>query len=81
MDMTGCPTSKIIFTDERTKEDIASGKLWDFLLAMDREGNLMTCSTAGEDKWTETGGLPPGGPGMSLDLLFCLTFAQLNDWF
>ena len=64
MDLTGAPTSKIFFDDERTKADIASGDLWKKLWLMDRSQNLMSCSTPGEDKWTEGGGKPVGGPGL-----------------
>jgi len=64
MDLTGAPTTKIFFDDDRTKADIESGKLWSFLVAMDQANNLITCSTAGQDKWTEGGGVPVGGPGL-----------------
>ena len=64
MDLTGAPTTKIFFDDDRTKADIENGNLWNFLVAMDRAKNLITCSTAGEDKWTEGGGTPVGGPGL-----------------
>ena len=64
MDLTGSPTTKIFFDDDRAKADIESGKLWEFLRSMDAARNLITCSTAGQDKWSEGGGVPIGGPGL-----------------
>lgn len=64
MNLTGAPTTKIFFDDDRTKADIENGKFWRFIWQMDQENNLITCSTAGEDKWTEGGGTPVGGPGL-----------------
>mmetsp|Transcript_6708 Transcript_6708/g.11902 ORF Transcript_6708/g.11902 Transcript_6708/m.11902 type:complete len:793 (+) Transcript_6708:3340-5718(+) len=55
-DLTGCPTENIEFEKEDAKRKIAQDKLWPYLLTCDVEGALISASTRGEDRWTETGG-------------------------
>jgi len=64
MDLTGCPTEHFDFTD--CQDLIKSGELFNKLNAFDEVGHLISASTPGEDKFTETGkpkeqgGLVPG---------------------
>lgn len=66
MDLTGCPTLNFDFTSEESKKLIQEDKLWEILKRYDNEGSLISASTAGEDRWSETakpnrkGGLVPG---------------------
>jgi calpain-15 len=66
MDLTGCPTLNIDFTTAEGKAMIESGELWDKIKKYDEIGALISASTAGEDRFTESaaplkkGGLVPG---------------------
>eukprot|EP00742_Colponemidia_sp_Colp-10_P006128 GILJ01006558.1.p1 GENE.GILJ01006558.1~~GILJ01006558.1.p1 ORF type:complete len:814 (-),score=130.82 GILJ01006558.1:164-2605(-) len=58
MDLTGCPSSNYNFADEDVQSLINSGEFWRMLVQWDADGYLMSASTPGEDRWTETGGNP-----------------------
>ncbi len=49
MDLTGCPTMSLSFSDAKVKKMVASGKLWDLILHFDEEGYLIAGGTPGED--------------------------------
>ena len=56
MDLTGCPTLSLEFNTVQGKQLIERDELWPRLKAFDEQGALISASTAGEDRWTETGG-------------------------
>ena len=66
MDLTGCPTLNIDFTTQEGKAMIESSELWSKIKEFDDLGALISASTAGEDRFTESaapqkkGGLVPG---------------------
>lgn len=56
MDLTGCPTECFDFQDPSTQALIESGEFFRKLKSFDEQGYLISASTPGEDRWTETGG-------------------------
>ncbi|CAG9310137.1 unnamed protein product [Blepharisma stoltei] len=74
MDLTGCPTLNLDFNNEESKQLIQNDRLWDMLKRYDNEGSLISASTAGEDRWTETGGPNKKGglvPGHAYTVIQC----------
>lgn len=65
-DLTGCPTECYDFDDQDVKAMIRREEFWPILESADVDGCLISASTSGEDRWTETGkptqkgGLVPG---------------------
>jgi calpain-15 len=55
-DLTGCPTENFDFEEEEAQTMIRRGEMWNMLEQADSEGSLISASTPGEDRWTETGG-------------------------
>lgn len=66
MDLTGCPTLNIDFTTTEGKSIIENNELWPLIKKYDDLGALISASTAGEDRFSESsgpqkkGGLVPG---------------------
>lgn len=56
IDLTGCPTESIDFNKEVGEDMLNQNTLWPLLMKEDNEGSLISGSTPGEDRWTETGG-------------------------
>lgn len=56
MDLTGCPSSNYDFQSEKVKKLIENGELFKEMLKFDEQGFLISASTPGEDRWTESGG-------------------------
>ena len=56
IDLTGCPSSTYNFALEKVKKLIQSGELFNQMLTFDEAGYLLSASTPGEDRWTESGG-------------------------
>ena len=56
MDLTGCPTTSYEFSDDKVKDMIKSGKLWEYIKTFDKAGYIMCGGTPGKDMWTESGG-------------------------
>ena len=56
MDLTGSPTECFDFEDPNCQEQIQSGEFFRKLKQFDESGYLISASTPGEDRWTETGG-------------------------
>lgn len=61
MDLTGCPTLSLEFDTPQLHEMVQQDKLWPLLAEYDAKGALISASTGGEDRWTESGG--PGQAG------------------
>lgn len=57
-DLTGAPTISFIFEEDSVKQMFDNGSLWKLLSHYDSEGYIMSASTSGEDRWTESGGGP-----------------------
>jgi calpain-15 len=53
-DLTGCPTVNYNFEDAVVAGWIKSGFFWKKLKVLDQEGALLSASTAGEDRWSDT---------------------------
>mmetsp|Transcript_6709 Transcript_6709/g.11909 ORF Transcript_6709/g.11909 Transcript_6709/m.11909 type:complete len:795 (-) Transcript_6709:1604-3988(-) len=71
-DLTGCPTENLDFSHDDVKRRIANNELWPYLKTCDENGALMSASTPGEDRWTETGGPDKQGglvPGHAYTLI------------
>lgn len=71
-DLTGCPTENIDFEKDDAKLKIKQDKLWPYLVQCDVEGALLSASTQGEDRWSETGGPSQKGglvPGHAYTLI------------
>ena len=51
----------------------------DVMWLQDEQKNLISCSTAGEDKWTEGGGTPIGGPGLVSGHAYTLLQARVTS--
>lgn len=66
MDLTGCPTLNIDFSTISGQEMLKNDTLWDMVRKYDEYGALISASTAGEDRFSESsapqkkGGLVPG---------------------
>ncbi|OMJ74294.1 hypothetical protein SteCoe_26816 [Stentor coeruleus] len=66
MDLTGCPTLNIDFSTIDGQEMLKNDTLWDLVKKYDEYGALISASTAGEDRFSESsgpqkkGGLVPG---------------------
>ena len=65
MDLTGCPGHRFDFRQEDVQAMLESGDMFRRLVAWDERKCVMSCSTAGEDKFSEStrpadGGLVPG---------------------
>jgi calpain-15 len=67
MDLTGAPFKDIRFSNKEVAEQIANGQLWEYLCECDRQNFILSCSTRGVDKCSESGnrtgtatGLVPG---------------------
>jgi hypothetical protein len=77
MDLTGAPFKDIRFSNKEVQEMIANGKLWDYLVDCDRNNFILSCSTRGVDKMTESGNRndAPNGlvPGHAYTLLTAVT--------
>ena len=58
LDLTGTPYATIRFEDPDVQQRYKDGKLWEQLVHWDEEGYVMSCSTPGEDIYTETGDKP-----------------------
>ena len=58
LDLTGAPYATVRFEDPDVQERYKSGDLWDDLCHWDQKGYVMSCSTPGEDVFTETGEKP-----------------------
>ena len=56
IDLTGCPSSNFTFEKAKVKKMIEDGTFWNKLKHFDEMGFLISASTPGEDRWTETGG-------------------------
>lgn len=56
IDLTGCPSTNYDFKNQKVEKMLASGELFREMLKFDEYGYLLSASTPGEDKWTETGG-------------------------
>ena len=56
MDLTGSPTECFDFEDPNCLEQIQSGEFFKKLKQFDDDKYLISASTPGEDRWTETGG-------------------------
>ena len=63
-DLTGAPAFSYRLDDDGVQKEIADGSFWKKLMHWDEAGYMMSCSTPGEDKWSEGGGMPQGGPGL-----------------
>lgn len=71
-DLTGCPTENLEFSSDEVKRQISLNELWPYLKNCDDNGALMSASTAGEDRWSETGGPDKQGglvPGHAYTLI------------
>lgn len=79
MDMTGAPCSSVRLEDESVQADVRSGKFWRDLQQWDELGYLLTASTPGEDKFTETGNTPAGGPGLVAGHAYSLIQARTTS--
>jgi len=55
MDLTGAPSFTIRFLDPDVRAMLESGELWKRLLGADASGYLMSASTPGEDKFSDSG--------------------------
>lgn len=64
MDLTGSPYKDIRFADKGVQDQISDGSLFDYLLDCDINNFIMSCSTAGEDHFTESGGKPVNNIGL-----------------
>jgi calpain-15 len=53
MDLTGCPTISYNFKDDKVKQMISQGKLWEMLKYYDEEGYIITGGTPPEDLLAE----------------------------
>ena len=67
MDLTGAPYKDIRFNSKDVAATIANGSLWEYIVDCDRRNYILSCSTGGVDKMTESGnrggtatGLVPG---------------------
>ena len=68
LDLTGCPTSALVFDDDDVKPRVDNNSLWEELRSFEEEGYLLSVSTPGEDRWADQGwgdeeennGLAPG---------------------
>eukprot|EP01038_Epipyxis_sp_PR26KG_P014549 gene14549-19531_t len=58
IDLTGSPYKTFRFDDPDIKNKIADGALWTSLVDYDTQKYIMSASTPGEDKFTETGKKP-----------------------
>ena len=56
IDLTGCPSYNLNFEDAKVKEMVTSGELFEKIVHYDKLGYMLSASTPGEDRWTETGG-------------------------
>ena len=56
IDLTGCPSVSFDFRDDYVRVMFEKGEFWRLLQHFDSEGYLISASTPGEDRWTETGG-------------------------
>jgi len=56
LDLTGCPTKTFDFEEEWVQDMIDEDNFWNKIVKYDLEGALLSASTPGEDRWTETGG-------------------------
>jgi calpain-15 len=56
IDLTGCPSSTYDFQTDKVKALIENGWLFNEMLRFDEVGFLLSASTDGEDRWTESGG-------------------------
>lgn len=61
MDLTGCPTECFDFEDENFQPQVHDGSFFTKMKQFDDNGYLMSASTSGEDRWTETGGPSESG--------------------
>ena len=72
MDLTGSPTECFDFEDQATQDMIDSGEFFKKMKSFDESGYLISSSTAGEDRWTETGGPTEAGglvPGHAYSII------------
>ena len=72
MDLTGSPTECFDFEDPITQELIQSGEFFKKMKQFDEAGYLISSSTAGEDRWTESGGPTEAGglvPGHAYSII------------
>ena len=58
IDLTGCPYLTVRVDDPDVQDDHRSGALWARLRGWDEHGYIMSCSTPGEDVYTESGRKP-----------------------
>jgi len=56
LDLTGCPTLGYDFQSEEVKEMVEEDLLWPLLRQFDQEAALISASTPGEDRWSESRG-------------------------
>ena len=56
LDLTGCPTLGYDFQSEEVKELVEEDLLWPLLRQFDQEAALISASTPGEDRWSESRG-------------------------
>ena len=63
------------FEDPDVQQQYKNGKLWEQLVHWDEEGYVMSCSTPGEDIYTETGDKP-----MKVSLLVGRLFSRVTSF-
>ena len=63
------------FEDPDVQQQYKNGKLWEQLVHWDEEGYVMSCSTPGEDIYTETGDKP-----MKVSLLVGRLFSRVTPF-
>eukprot|EP00047_Mylnosiga_fluctuans_P009313 m.10827 g.10827 ORF g.10827 m.10827 type:complete len:930 (-) comp2562_c0_seq1:53-2842(-) len=71
IDLTGCPTTR------HDVHELSLDALWDLLSEHNEKDNVLSCSVPGEDKWSQTSGVPLGGPGLVSGHAYTLIDAKL----
>jgi calpain-15 len=56
IDLTGCPSVNHDFSTAKVKKFIQNGQLFTMMREYDDKGYILSASTTGEDRWTESGG-------------------------
>jgi len=80
LDLSGCPYATIRLEDPDVQERIRAGAMWDELVRWDDEGYVMSCSTPGEDVYTETGEKPEkSGSGLVAGHAYTLLAAKATS--